>query len=118
MKINTIIVAILATVISMSLTACTDEANKNSTISNINIDLNDTNEIDNNSTISNININVNCTDTSTASDIVNYVTTVAGDSIVQDETNSTIALFIDAKNTKKICLVNGKAHIVRDTSLK
>lgn len=53
------------------------------------------------------------TGTPTASDIAGYETLLSSDVIVKDEDNTTIALYHDVDGLKKVCLVNGSAHIVR-----
>lgn len=95
MKLNTILIAVLMSIIGISFNACTSDDT--------------TGEIRREK----LAINVTCEANSTAADIATYMTTMSGDSIVQDETNTTISMFIDATNTKKVCLLNGKAHIER-----
>ena len=57
-----------------------------------------------------IDINVDCNSTT---DISTYITTIAGDTIIQDEANTSVSIFFDVNATKKICLESGKAHILR-----
>lgn len=61
----------------------------------------------------NIAIDVVCEDTPDASAMQNYITTLSGDTIIKDTNDTTISLFIDSDNVKKVCLVNGSAHIQR-----
>ncbi len=61
-------------------------------------------------------VGVKCvTGTPTDTDISNYETLQAGDTIVKDDDNATVIIYHDVTGTKKICLVdNGSsAHIVR-----
>ena len=53
------------------------------------------------------------TGTPTANDIAGYETLFSSDVIVKDEDNTTIAIYHDVDGLKKVCLVNGSAHIVR-----
>ena len=99
MKLSKILISTVVIVIAISFNACSDFPY--------------TQDDDNSVTTTIIPIDVNCTATSTAADIDTYITTIAGDSIVQDETNTTISMFIDATDAKKVCLVSGKAHILR-----
>ncbi|PHS34503.1 MAG: hypothetical protein COA92_01000 [Sulfurovum sp.] len=61
-----------------------------------------------------IDIDVNCIVEATPTDIETYITTVAGDTLVQDESNTSVSIFFDVEGTKKVCLENSKAHILRD----
>lgn len=97
MKISKILIPTLAVIIAASFIACSSSSSSD----------------DKNVAKIVIPIDVNCTATSSTADIETYITTQAGDSIVQDETNTTVSLFIDATDTKKVCLVSGKAHILR-----
>ena len=97
MRLSKIIVPVLISVIAISFNACTADDTVGDDIA----------------TTQSININAMCTATSTDNDIASYTTTLSGDSIVQDENNTTLSMFIDATNTKKVCLVSGRAHIVR-----
>ena len=59
-----------------------------------------------------IDINVKCAgDTQAAIDT--YVDLYSGDTIVKDEAGTIIQTYNTASNPSKVCLVNGKAHIVR-----
>jgi len=59
-------------------------------------------------------VGITCvTGTPTATDIAGYETLFASDVIVKDEDNTTIAIYHDVDGLKKVCLVNGSAHIVR-----
>ena len=97
MRLSKIIIPTIVTALAISFNACTADDTIGDEIT----------------TSTNIPIDVICTASSTATDIATYITTIRGDSIVQDETNTTISMFIDATNTKKVCLVSGKAHIER-----
>ncbi len=57
-----------------------------------------------------IDIDVNCT---TPATISTYITVNSGDVIVKDDENTTISIYHDINNTKKVCLVSGLAHIIR-----
>ena len=60
-----------------------------------------------------IPIDMNCTVSPTQTDIANYITVNSGDVIVKDDDNTTISIYHDVNNTKKVCLVSGLAHIIR-----
>lgn len=62
-----------------------------------------------------IPIDINCSTTTPpdAADILNYITVNSGDVIVKEEENTTISIYHDINGTKKVCLVNGLAHIIR-----
>ena len=100
MNINKLLIPAIAGLIAISFSACSDFPYSND-------------DGDNNVTTTTISIDVNCTLNSTAMDIDTYITTISGDVIVQNETNTTISFFQDANSVKKVCLVSGKAHIVR-----
>ena len=91
MKIDKLLISLIVVLMATGFSACSKHKNKDNTIA----------------------IDVNCIDDATAADIDTYITTIAGDSIVRDETNTTISMFVDATNVKKVCLVSGKAHIER-----
>jgi len=57
-----------------------------------------------------IPIDVNCT---TPATIATYITVNSGDVIVKEEENTTISIYHDVNGTKKVCLVSGLAHIIR-----
>ena len=100
MKLSNILTPVLASVIAICFNACTADDTIGEEITKT----------------ENIAINVTCTLDSTADDIATYVTTISGDSIVQDLTNSRVAMFIDSTNEKKVCLVSGRSHIERKLS--
>jgi hypothetical protein len=60
-----------------------------------------------------IAITVNCITGATASDIDTYETIIAGDEIIQDETNTTLNIVVDSTGNQKVCLESGTAHILR-----
>ncbi len=60
-----------------------------------------------------IDITIPCQTTPTTTDIANYITVSSGDVIVKDDDNTTISIYHDINNTKKVCLVSGLAHIIR-----
>lgn len=60
-----------------------------------------------------IDITIPCQTTPTQTDIANYITVNSGDVIVKDDENTTISIYHDINNTKKVCLVSGSAHIIR-----
>lgn len=95
MRLSKILIPIFITALAISFNACTADDTSGEEV------------------IENTAIDVNCTATSTAVDIATYITTISGDSIVEDVTGSTVSIFVDANNVKKVCLVSGKAHIER-----
>lgn len=68
---------------------------------------------DTNTTTITIAIDVACIANPTLSDIDTYITTLSGDSIVKDDENTTISIFQDTNNVKKVCLESGVAHLLR-----
>ena len=60
-----------------------------------------------------IDIDTNCTVSPTQTDIDTYIPVYSGDVIVKDDDNTTISIYHDINNTKKVCLVSGLAHIIR-----
>jgi hypothetical protein len=61
-----------------------------------------------------IPIDVNCTANPTQLDIDSYITLNSGDVIVKDEENTTISTYHDIDGNKKVCRVTGSAHIIRE----
>ena len=57
-----------------------------------------------------IPIDVNCT---TPATISTYITLQSDDVIVKEENNTTISIYHDINLNKKVCLVSGKAYIIR-----
>lgn len=57
-----------------------------------------------------INISKSCT---TPDTIADYITLKSADQIVKDEEGTKVSILHDENSVKKICLNNGKAHIVR-----
>ena len=97
MTLHTLRLAILISTLALGFSACSKSDGETMT------------------TITSIAIDVNCEANSTASDIATYITTISGDDIVQDETNTTVSIFIDADGVSKVCLEGGAgaAHIER-----
>ena len=60
-----------------------------------------------------VDINIQCEVNATSSDIATYITVNSGDVIVKEEDNTTISLYHDINGTKKVCLVSGSAHIIK-----
>ncbi|CAA6807473.1 MAG: Unknown protein [uncultured Sulfurovum sp.] len=60
--------------------------------------------------IEKISIEIPCTTPTTLS---NYVELKSGDTIVKDEVSSSIKLYHDENNLKRVCLQSGKAHVER-----
>ena len=54
-----------------------------------------------------------CVVDATTSDIENYISLESGDTIIKDEDNTTLSIFYDAEGNEKVCLVEGKAHILK-----
>ena len=63
--------------------------------------------------IEKIAIGIGCTSPATLSD---YLALKSGDKIVKDEEDSTIKLYHDENNLKRVCIETGKAHIERAIS--
>ena len=107
---------LLATLVSLlSFTACGSESSTNQKKSD-----NETNSIttatesSQTATSTLIDIDVHCEEKQTPSTMQNYITTFTGDTIIKDTENTKISLFINSNNEKKVCLVNGSAHIIRE----
>ena len=66
-------------------------------------------ESDDSVTVEKITISIECT-TPVMSD---YIELKSGDKIVKDEEDSTIKLYHDENNLKRVCIETGKAHIER-----
>ena len=62
---------------------------------------------------STIAITVACKTTPSALDIDTYETLLSNDTVVKDDSNTTVSIYHDSNGNKKVCLVNGSAHIVR-----
>jgi hypothetical protein len=60
-----------------------------------------------------VDITIPCQTTPTTTDIANYITVNSGDVIVKEEDNTTISIYHDINGTKKVCLVSGSAHIIK-----
>jgi hypothetical protein len=58
-----------------------------------------------------IPIDINCT---TPATISAYITMKSGDVVVKEDDNTTIKIYHDANDNKKVCLVNGSANLVRE----
>lgn len=95
MKLSKILMPMFATVIAITFNACTADDTSGEVVTQ------------------KIPIDVNCTAISTSVDIATYITTISGDSIVEDVTGTMVSIFVDANNVKKVCLVSGRAHIER-----
>jgi len=59
-------------------------------------------------------ISINCVTAPTANDISTYIDMQSGDILVQDGDNTSVKTYHDQNGTKKICLVSGSAHLIRD----
>jgi|GEM_PF-2088518 len=46
-------------------------------------------------------------------DLSSYAALQSGDTVVKEDANAEVIIYHDVNNTKKICLVNGSAHIIR-----
>jgi len=93
-------IALIATIIALSFNACSDSDSKSV-------------EDSNTTTATTIEIDVECTADTTSADIESYITLESGDTIIKDEDNTTVSIFYDAEGNEKICLVEGKAHLLR-----
>lgn len=60
--------------------------------------------------IEKIAIGIECTSPATLSE---YIALKSGDKIVKDEEDSTIKLYHDENNLKRVCIETGEAHIER-----
>jgi hypothetical protein len=59
-----------------------------------------------------IDIDVNCTVAPNQTTINTYIPVYSGDVIVKDDDNTSI-IYHDINGTKKVCLVSGSAHIIK-----
>jgi len=59
-----------------------------------------------------IDINVTCIDANVTA-LGTYIPLQSGDAIVKDDGNTTVKIYHDVNGTKLVCLVSGKAHILR-----
>ena len=90
---NKLIVALIFTmIISISFNACSNSSEDK---------------------VTEIDINVKCLPNPTGTDIENHISLLEKDSVVKDEDNTTVSIYYDTQGTKKVCLVEGKAHILR-----
>jgi len=97
-KLTVALVAIIT--IAISFDACSDSDTKSTDDSNKTV-------------VTTIEIDVPCTVDTTTSDIESYITLESGDTIIKDEDNTTVSIFYDAEGNEKVCLVEGKAHLLR-----
>lgn len=58
-------------------------------------------------------ITSSCVSSPSSNDIDSYHTLNSGDSIVEEEANSTVSTYHSLDGTKKVCLDSGKAYIIR-----
>jgi len=59
-----------------------------------------------------IPVTIDCQTTPDSNDIATYITLSSGDVVVK-EGNATVSIYHDINGTKKICLEDGNAHIIR-----
>ena len=67
-------------------------------------------ESDDAATVEKIVISIGCTTPITLSE---YIELKSGDKIVKDEEDSTVKLYHDENNLKRVCIETGEAHIER-----
>ncbi len=60
-----------------------------------------------------INIDTYCVDNPTLQAIETYEILQSGDTLVKDENGTVVETYHDENDNKKVCLVNGSAHILR-----
>ena len=56
----------------------------------------------------------NSSNTITVTSCENYIIINDGDSLVKDTTDTVVKIIHDSNNVKKVCVVSGSAHIVRN----
>lgn len=98
--LKTVKLVLLSVAISIIFIGCGEEAEFKGTSSNDKI-------------IISLNSITCVTGTPSATDIEGYETLLSDDVLVKDEDNTTIAIYNDEDGLKKVCLVNGSAHIER-----
>lgn len=59
-------------------------------------------------------VDVNCSESATEGIIESYITMLSGDVLVEDMNNTIVKIYHDNNGTKKICLVEGSAHLIRE----
>ncbi len=60
-----------------------------------------------------IPITIECKTTPSAANIDAYVTLQSNDTIVKDDSNTSVSIYHNTNGNKKVCLNSGTAHIVR-----
>lgn len=61
-----------------------------------------------------IEITAACVSNPAQSDIESYITLQSGDIIQKVDENTTVGIYHDVDNVKKVCLVSGEADIIRN----
>ncbi len=61
-----------------------------------------------------IEIKIYCIEETTLEAIETYVTLQKDDIVVNDEKNTQVEIYHDENDNKKVCLINGSAHILRN----
>lgn len=60
-----------------------------------------------------VQIDVNCTTPVTQTLIDSYVTMFSGDVLVQEDNTTSVVVYHDLNDTKKVCLESGSAYLIR-----
>ncbi len=60
-----------------------------------------------------IDIKTYCVEETTIESIKTYITLEKDDLLVNDENDTKIEIYHDENDNKKVCLINGSAHILR-----
>ncbi len=55
-----------------------------------------------------------CVEDTTSEALESYVKLSSGDSIIRDEDDTVVEIYHGEDNIKRVCLVNGSAHILRE----
>ena len=96
MKLNKIKSIIILTIVSLSFIACGDGGSDAS--------------FTNTDSTQNTPIDIVC---EKDAEIKDYIKLASGDVIVEDDNNATIKIYHDINGTKRVCLISGKAYIIR-----
>lgn len=60
-----------------------------------------------------VNIDVSCVNDPDSTDIDTYITILSGDTLVKENNNTTVSIYHDINNLKKICISTGSAYLLR-----
>lgn len=60
-----------------------------------------------------VDINVTCVDNPSAANIDSYITIQSGDTLIKEEDNTSVSIYHDLNDIKKVCLVSGSAYLLK-----